>query len=71
MTNKQTLAPADLLALVNEAQSPAQARHVVGQATMREPRIAQLVALFDQLDERGKISTLAMLAVAVKLHPKE
>lgn len=35
-----------------------------------DPRIDQLVALFKALDERGKTTTLAMLAVAVKLHPK-
>lgn len=33
-------------------------------------RKAQLVALFDQLDERGQVTTLALLATAVKLHPK-
>jgi hypothetical protein len=31
---------------------------------------AQLLALFDQLDSRGQKTTLAMLAVAVKLHPR-
>ena len=31
----------------------------------------KLLALFDQLDERGKITTLALLETAVKLHPKE
>ena len=31
---------------------------------------AQLLALFDQLDARGQKTTLAMLAVAVKLHPR-
>ena len=31
---------------------------------------AQLLALFDQLDSRGQRTTLAMLAVAVKLHPR-
>lgn len=32
---------------------------------------AQLLALFRMLDVRGQKTTLAMLAVAVKLHPKE
>ena len=32
---------------------------------------AQLLALFNALDERGKLTTLALLATAVKLHPKE
>lgn len=32
---------------------------------------AMLLALFDKLDARGQRTTLAMLAVAVKLHPKE
>ena len=33
-----------------------------------DPRGAQAMALFLQLDERGKRTALAMLAVAVKLH---
>ena len=33
-------------------------------------RKAQLCALFDKLDERGQVSTLALLAVAAKLHPR-
>ena len=33
-----------------------------------DPRGAQAMALFMQLDERGKRTALAMLAVAVKLH---
>lgn len=39
-------------------------------AVVSDPRSAQLLALFSLLDERGKTTTLAMLAVAVKLHPK-
>lgn len=35
-----------------------------------DPKLAQLVALFRQLDDRGQLTTLAMLATAVKLHPK-
>lgn len=35
-----------------------------------DARSAQLLALFNALDERGKITTLALLATAVKLHPK-
>jgi len=31
---------------------------------------AALLAMFDQLDARGQKTTLAMLAVAVKLHPR-
>lgn len=31
---------------------------------------AQLLAMFRGLDARGQKTTLAMLAVAVKLHPK-
>ena len=31
---------------------------------------ATLLALFDKLDARGQRTTLAMLAVAVKLHPR-
>jgi len=31
---------------------------------------AALLAMFDQLDSRGQKTTLAMLAVAVKLHPR-
>lgn len=33
-------------------------------------RKAQLCALFDKLDERGQITTLALLATAAKLHPR-
>ena len=36
-----------------------------------DARTAQMVALFKQLDDRGQQTTLAMLAVAVKLHPKK
>ena len=35
-----------------------------------DPRLGQLLMLFNQLDDRGKTTMLAMLAVAVKLHPK-
>lgn len=35
-----------------------------------DERGAQLLALFEALDERGKLTTLALLATAVKLHPK-
>lgn len=48
-----------------------QARHAVGQVAMVNEHIPHLVALFNQLDERGQKTTLAMLAVAVKLHPKK
>jgi hypothetical protein len=33
-------------------------------------RKAQLIVLFDKLDERGQLTTLALIAVAAKLHPK-
>lgn len=33
-------------------------------------RKAQLCALFDQLDDRGQKTTLALLATAAKLHPR-
>lgn len=32
---------------------------------------ATLLALFDKLDARGQRTTLVMLAVAVKLHPRD
>lgn len=35
-----------------------------------DARIAQLVALFGKLDDRGQANTLALLATAVKLHPR-
>lgn len=40
-------------------------------AECKDARGAQLLALFEALDERGKLTTLALLATAVKLHPKE
>lgn len=35
-----------------------------------EARRAELLAYFDALDERGKVTTLALIATAAKLHPK-
>lgn len=52
-----------------ELGQAAQARKEVRVAT--NEHIPHLVALFNQLDERGQRTTLAMLAVAVKLHPKK
>lgn len=57
----------DMMALQNQAQDPARHRLTHAEAVDR----AQLLALFDKLDARGQKTTLAMLAVAVKLHPKE
>ena len=64
--NTNQSATADMLTLVNASEAPM--RHHLPQADAFDR--AQLLALFDKLDERGKITTLAMLAVAVKLHPK-
>lgn len=33
-------------------------------------RIDRLLAMFSNLDERGQVTTLALLATAVKLHPR-
>ena len=40
-------------------------------AECKDARGAQLLALFEALDERGKLTTLALLATAAKLHPRE
>lgn len=64
------LRPDEIVVLLNaKPDSGAEARHVAGQYVMDDPRGAQALALFNQLDERGKTTSLAMLAVAVKLHP--
>lgn len=55
---------------LNSKHEATQARHAVGQVAMVNEHIPHLVALFNQLDERGQRTMLAMLAVAVKLHPK-
>lgn len=60
MTTKPSLAPADMLALVNEAAHPAQARHVAGQAVMKRPKLAHLMALAADNDERGLDSLIAL-----------
>lgn len=48
-----TLTPADALALVNEVEHPAQARHIAGQMVMKRPKLAHLMALAADCDERG------------------
>jgi len=58
-----------LVHLVNASEAPAMKRHRLTHAEAVDR--AQLLALFDKLDARGQKTTLAMLAVAVKLHPKE
>lgn len=71
MNNKIPLAPADMLALVNEASHPAQARHVAGHVAMRDPRAAQLLAMFEMSDERGRVTLLAIAGIHAARYPKE
>jgi len=59
---------AELVAKINAAEVPAASRYQLTHAEALDR--AQLLALFDKLDARGQKTTLAMLAVAVKLHPK-
>lgn len=56
--------------LEQKAQQLNQALPVTMIAPCSDARGAQLLALFNALDERGKLTTLALLATAVKLHPK-
>jgi len=48
-----------------------QARHVAGQAAMRDPRAAQLLALFEMSDERGKVILLAIAGIHAARYPRE
>lgn len=48
-----------------------EARHIAGQAVMQDPRIAQLLALFEQSDERGKLILLAIAGIHAARYPKE
>lgn len=64
---KKVLQYADMQAL---ADNPAQARHVAGQTVMRDPRAAQLLALFEMSDERGKITLLAIAGIHAARYPK-
>ena len=56
----------DTNAPLNLKTDPASHRLTLPEAQDR----ATLLALFDKLDTRGQRTTLAMLAVAVKLHPR-
>lgn len=48
-----------------------EARHIAGQAAMRDPRAAQLLALFEMSDERGKVTLLAIAGIHASRYPKE
>lgn len=68
----KSLTPADMLALLgNIEESPVKARHVAGQIAMQDPRAAQLLALFHQSDERGRVTLLAFAAIHAARYPKE
>ena len=67
--NKATMAPADMLALVNEAEHPAQARHVAGQAVMGNKKIQLMMSLAVQVDERGLDAAITSLVVSAR-YPK-
>jgi len=60
----------DMVHLNNASESPAMARHVTGQIAMRDPRVAQLVAMFEMSDERGKITLLAIAGIHAARYPK-
>lgn len=49
---------------------PVEARHAAGQAAMRDVRAAQLLALFEMSDERGKITLLAIAGIHAARYPK-
>ena len=69
MNTKIPLAPAELMALVNEAEHPAQARHVAGQAVMGNKKIQLMMSLAVQVDERGLDAAIASLVVSAR-YPK-
>lgn len=56
--------------LYNPPSTPAEARHVAGQAAMRDVRAAQLLALFEMSDERGKVTLLAIAGIHAARYPK-
>jgi sulfur relay (sulfurtransferase) complex TusBCD TusD component (DsrE family) len=56
--------------LEQKAQQLKQTMPVTMIVPCSDARGAQLLALFEALDERGKLTTLALLATAVKLHPR-
>lgn len=47
-----------------------EARRVAGQATIFDPRDAQLLALFRMSDERGKVTLLAIAGIHAARYPK-
>ena len=69
MTTKPTIAPADVVALLNEVEHPAQARHVAGQHVMKRPKLLHLMHLAADNDERG-LDALIALAVHNNRYPK-
>lgn len=48
-----------------------EARHIAGQISMTDPRAAQLLALFQMSDERGKVTLLAIAGIHAARYPKE
>lgn len=66
MNAKTTLSPSDIVAVMNDTE----ARQVVGQAAMRNPRLAHLMALAAHLDERGFEAVLNCAAFHHR-YPKE
>jgi hypothetical protein len=51
--------------------APTEARHVAGQAAMRDPRAAQLLALFEMSDERGRVTLLAFAGIHAARYPNK
>lgn len=67
LTAEQRKIVLDTLTELNDTQ----ARHAVGQIAMRDSRIAQLVALFEMSDERGKLTLLAFAGIHAARYPRE
>lgn len=62
--------PAQIIETMAELNNT-QARQVAGQVAMTDPRGAQLLALFQMSDERGKITLLAIAGIHAARFPKE
>lgn len=70
MTTAPPLAPAEIVVLLNEVEHPAHARHIAGQAVMTRPKLAHLMHIAVDLDERG-LDALINCAAFHRRYPKE
>lgn len=66
----KTFTQTEAFAQLNQSQQAAEARHVAGQAVMSNKKIALLMSLAVQVDDRGLDSAIACLVVSARF-PKE